>query len=181
MAKEELTGHGYYTVIPMRILLDESINPKARLLFGIISNLANQKGYCFASNSYLANVTGWHHKTISGFVNELHKAGYIDSQLGDYGQDRRIYITEGVERNDGTPHREMTAHNNIIIKVKDNYIPAGANKERNDGTPPSKTSAQQNEKIKPIGTGQHFILITPPQPDTPTDRLHRHAGVRQAF
>src|SRR5690606_7118992 len=167
MAKEELTGHGYYTVIPMRILLDESINPKARLLFGIISNLANQKGYCFASNSYLANVTGWHHKTISGFVNELHKAGYIDSQVGDYGQDRRIYITEGVERNDGTPHREMTegverndgtphremtAHNNIIIKVKDNYIPAGANKERNDGTPPAKTRLHKKKKIKTNGT-----------------------------
>src|SRR5690606_31530828 len=178
-------------------------------LFAVVANLSNQRGYCFASNSYLAKVTGWHHKTVSGFVSELIKAGYLKrfDEVTSTGLERRLFVTEGasvphrettegvpsndgggvakprrgVSSNDGGGRSQMTAQNNIRLKVKDNYIPAGANKERNDGTSPSKTSPQKKEKIKTIGTGKHFILITPPEPGSLKVRIHGDAGLREFF
>src|SRR5690606_38888005 len=145
--QEEITGHGYYAVLPMKVLLDESLNPKARLLFAVVANLSNQRGYCFASNSYLAKVTGWHHKTVSGFVSELIKAGYLKrfDEVTSTGVERRLFVIEGasvphremakgvpsndgggvakprrgVSSNDGGGRSQMTAQNIIRLKVKD--------------------------------------------------------------
>ncbi|GGI63810.1 helix-turn-helix domain-containing protein [Limosilactobacillus caviae] len=46
----------YYTNIPAFVRYDEELlrKPKSILLYGEIVALSNQKGYCWASNSYFA-------------------------------------------------------------------------------------------------------------------------------
>lgn len=156
--EEEQTGHGYYVTIPMRVLLDESLTPKARLLFGIIANLSNHRGYCFATNAYLAIVTGWHKDTISEFVTQLTQSNYVArfDQVTKNGLERRLKITVGssAERprrgrqNDLSGLGETALQNNIILNNKENN-----NEElRNSSSSPELFEVEGNpekEKLKP--------------------------------
>lgn len=72
---------GYYAIIPAVIRYDESITPNAKLLYGEITALCNEKGYCWASNKYFANLYGVSNVSISKWINQLAEAGYIDSTI----------------------------------------------------------------------------------------------------
>lgn len=50
--------HNYYAVIQSKILMCRRLNSTEKLLVAIISNLSNEKGYCFASNKYLGECLG---------------------------------------------------------------------------------------------------------------------------
>lgn len=46
---------GYHIVIPTFVFLDANLSPLERLLYGVLSGTANQKGYCVATNEALAS------------------------------------------------------------------------------------------------------------------------------
>lgn len=48
----------WYAVITADVLYDKTITARQKLLVAIISNLANEKGYCFASNKTLSEFIG---------------------------------------------------------------------------------------------------------------------------
>lgn len=56
--------------------LDKSINGELGLLL-IISSLCAEKGYCYASNEYLAQIFNEHTTTISRKIKKLKELGYI--------------------------------------------------------------------------------------------------------
>lgn len=56
--------------------LDKSINGELGLLL-IISSLCAEKGYCYASNEYFANLFNEHETTISRKIKKLSDKGYI--------------------------------------------------------------------------------------------------------
>lgn len=64
-------------VIPARYLIAEDISSTQKLLLGLISSLSNLKGYCFASNEYLANLLKVNKVTISHSISDLEKKGYL--------------------------------------------------------------------------------------------------------
>ena len=136
---EEIIGHGYYITVPMALVLDESISPKAKLLFGVIANLCNQRGYCFATNKYIGDLMGWHRDTVSGFINELIKKEWLIpfEEITPHGSQRRLKMGEfpqggvgevaeggsadsprGVRRNGLDPLGEMAEQNNINLNNK---------------------------------------------------------------
>ena len=47
-------NHSFYVTITAKILLDKSLTDRQKLLLALISNLSNERGFCFASNDYLA-------------------------------------------------------------------------------------------------------------------------------
>ena len=85
----------YYVVIPMPIYDDETLKDSAKLLYGLISSLINEEGYCFASNEYLAKKRKTTPQNISRLLNELEKKEYIVIiylRDGAIIKNRKIYI-----------------------------------------------------------------------------------------
>ena len=88
---------GYYAVIPANVRYDKNIPANAKLLYGEITALANDKGYCWASNSYFAELYEVSKETISRWISKLEKSGYVNVQI-IYKEntkeiiERRIYI-----------------------------------------------------------------------------------------
>ena len=68
---------GYYAVIPATVLFNEELKSNEKLLYAIITVLSNKEGYCFASNSYLANLLKAKPHTISKWVSHLKELGFV--------------------------------------------------------------------------------------------------------
>ncbi len=71
----------YYAIIPANIRYDDDISPNAKLLYGEITALCNEKGYCWASNSYFADLYGVSNKSVSRWIGQLIKKEYIYSEM----------------------------------------------------------------------------------------------------
>ena len=86
----------YYAIIPATIRYDKQLSPTAKLLYGELTALSNEKGYCWASNRYFSELYGVSPISISRYISQLKKLGYIrityDKNTKD--QDRRIYIND---------------------------------------------------------------------------------------
>lgn len=80
------------------ILLDDSIvkskkiNSTDKLVYGVILALSNNKGYCYASNDYIAKRVSLSKRTITKTISDLKKANYIKIETVDY--QRRIYLIQ---------------------------------------------------------------------------------------
>src|SRR5699024_12232676 len=67
----------YYAIIPANVRYDKDLINGAKLLYGEITALCNQEGYCWAGNSYFAELYSVTNRTISNWINTLESKGYI--------------------------------------------------------------------------------------------------------
>ncbi|MCS5594192.1 MAG: helix-turn-helix domain-containing protein [Porticoccaceae bacterium] len=72
---------GYYAIIPANVRYDKSLNANAKLLYGEITALSNEKGYCWAGNEYFASLYGVSKTSISKWVRRLADSGYVKVEL----------------------------------------------------------------------------------------------------
>ena len=93
MAQEKHQGTFY--IIPA-ILAEEGNLTKA-MLFGLITSLTNRKGYCYASNKYLAEKFNRKDKSIiSKYISELESGGWIITEIDkEAGNKRKIWLVMG--------------------------------------------------------------------------------------
>jgi hypothetical protein len=68
---------GYYAVIPASVRYDKNIPPNAKLLYGEITALCGQDGYCRAGNAFFAGLYGASERAVINWINSLKNAGYI--------------------------------------------------------------------------------------------------------
>lgn len=86
----------YYTVIPAFVRYDDDLlrKPKSILLYGEIAALSNQKGYCWANNSYFSKRLKVSGRMIQDYLDILVKKGYVARALkykpGTKQVDKRI-------------------------------------------------------------------------------------------
>lgn len=90
----------YNYVIPGTVLHSTKLTANAKLLYGVISSLSNQEGYCFASNEYFAEMMCVHYDTITSWVSELKKENHIfcKQQTGDF---RHIFLSTPGKKTEG--------------------------------------------------------------------------------
>lgn len=67
----------YYAIIPAKIRYDSNLVPNEKLLFGEITALSNRYGYCWADNKYFMNLYHKTNQTITVWIDDLVKAGYL--------------------------------------------------------------------------------------------------------
>lgn len=104
---------GYYAIIPANVRYDKSLTPNAKLLYGEITALCNEKGYCWAGNDYFAGLYDVSKTSISKWISSLRDCGYINIQL-DYAEGTKQilnrYITlvkDPIEEKLNTPLRKV--------------------------------------------------------------------------
>jgi len=74
-------NRSYFAIIPANVRYDNSLTPNAKLLYGEITALCNEKGFCWANNAYFAELYGVSNKSISKWINQLINYGYIASEM----------------------------------------------------------------------------------------------------
>lgn len=67
----------YYAIVPANVRYNKYLTNGAKLLYGEITALSNQNGYCWASNSYFAKLYNVSNKTISRWISQLNNNNYI--------------------------------------------------------------------------------------------------------
>ena len=77
----EENSPAFYAVIPANVRYDNSLKPNAKLLYGEITALCNDTGYCWAGNEYFAKLYNVGTKTITVWISELVNKGYIHRKL----------------------------------------------------------------------------------------------------
>lgn len=70
--------HNWYAVITAKVLLDKNLTETQKLLIALISNLSNEKGFCFASNKYLGDQLNKSAVTIQQNIAQLEEMGYLN-------------------------------------------------------------------------------------------------------
>ena len=67
----------YWAVIPAPVRYDTAIPANAKLLYAELSSLANDKGYCFASNAYFAANFSMTDTSVRRLLKALADRGFI--------------------------------------------------------------------------------------------------------
>lgn len=128
---EELLNKSYYAIIPATVRYNKKLKDKAKLLYGEITALCNEYGYCWASNNYFAELYSISKGTVSKLLAELKKYSYINIELiyKDNSKEvkKRIITllsnsTIPIVKNDIPPMDEIDKENNTSINnIKEYY------------------------------------------------------------
>lgn len=152
----------YYAIIPANIRYDTSVTPNAKLLYGEITALCNERGYCWANNEYFANLYGVSKKTISTWISQLREKGYIVSEIvykegSKEIKDRYLRICAyPIEENVNTPMEEKVKDNNTIIN---NTINNTSNKKEKKKTEFDVLIESYTENLNLRSTIYEFIKM----------------------
>ena len=110
----------YYGILPADVRYDKNLKPAEKILYSELTALVNVKGYCYASNSYFANLYGVHKKTVGGWIGHLAELGYIKVELilkegsNEVEERRRYIVTESeIVKKDNSSFKEIDNNDEI--------------------------------------------------------------------
>lgn len=156
---EPVSKPGYYAVIPADVRYDDQIPANAKLLYGEISALIGQEGFCFAGNDYFASIYGLSERTVRSLIGSLQKAGYVQVELekdSQTGQVLRRKIWLKVSSADERPVEEIfpTPGKNLPQGGEENFQPTLYTNLSN--TNREKENKKEKEKKKSFSTETEF-------------------------
>lgn len=149
----------YFAIIPADVRYDERLTANAKLLYGEITALCNEKGYCWATNDYFANLYGVTKKTVSRYVSELVDCGYITNEL--------FYAdgTKEVEKRIITLKKDTYGQNCLYPMDKNVHTPMDKNvQDNNTNNNNTNNKKEKYKKEKVVSEGK----IIPPSLDMVT-------------
>lgn len=139
----------YYAIIPANVRYDKELTANAKLLYGEITALCNEKGYCWATNNYFAELYGVSKTSTSKWIKQLIDKGYIKSRIKYKAgtkeiEERQLYlgiipieeklkgyttnVKDPIEEKLNTPIEEKLKDNTTLINNTSNI-----KKERKNG------------------------------------------------
>lgn len=123
---------GYYGILPASVRYDKNLKPMEKIMYSELTALSNKNGYCNATNSYFAELYEVGKNTVSLWISDLEKAGYIKTKLiYETGtkiiKERRIYISDPITKNNDTYHEKE-----VDPITKNNDTPITKNREDNN-------------------------------------------------
>ena len=145
-----------YAICLNKWALDKSINGELGLLL-IISSLCAEKGFCYASNTYLAELFGIPEQSVSRKLKKLKDKGYIEIQYTKKGCEvisREIRLTNLLT--DDYQNRQSTINKN----VKENNTSIKNTRKRNikeKATPPTLKEVQNYIQEKQLSVDADFF------------------------
>ena len=122
----------YYAIIPADVRYDNELPANAKLLYGEITALTNEKGYCWAGNRYFADLYNVTTVTVSRWIKMLCDKGYLTSN---------IFYKNGTKEIES---RQLSISGNKTIVQQKCYDPV----VKNDNTPPIEMLRGVNENVK---------------------------------
>ena len=111
----------YYAIIPANVRYS-TLKPNAKLLYGEITALSNKLGYCFASNSYFAELYNVNKNTVSRWLGDLKRLGFINIIIERDKNNQIIKRTLAIVKKDNSPIDEKVKVNNTSINNTSNNI-----------------------------------------------------------
>lgn len=141
---------GYYGILPANIRYDKNLKPMEKIMYSELTALSNKNGYCNATNSYFAELYEVSKNTVSLWIGDLEKAGYIKTKLiyesGTKNiKERRIYIANPITKNDDTYHEKE-----VDPITKNDDTPITKNREDNNTSiNNTRIILKENKKEKP--------------------------------
>ena len=181
--------NGYYAVIPASVRYDKNLKPAEKLLYGEISALCNKEGYCFAKNKYFAELYSVSQSSVSRWISNLTKLGFLEVQIIRNQKneviERRIYIkdinfknshpdttVENVSKKDSENVQEGYVQNCVEGYVQKNQYPVceiaqynnininNIEREKEEIISDEKNKEILNMKIEtPLENNQEIVLI----------------------
>jgi hypothetical protein len=130
----------YYAIISAEVRYDKNLSANAKLLYGEITCLTNENGFCFATNKYFADLYDKSKVTISKWISELVLSGYLSTSYtykeGSKEIDKRYIsiLKGGIKENLKGGIKENFKDNNTSINntsiIKEKIIKNGINAEQ---------------------------------------------------
>ncbi len=117
----------YYAILTAEVRYSKTLTPNAKLLYAEITALINMNGICFATNKYFSQLYGKTKTTVSKWVSELVKEGYIELHFtykeGTKEIDKRYIriLKGGVAKQNYNPLVKNLKDNNININNNTTY------------------------------------------------------------
>lgn len=127
----------YYAIIPANVRYDKGLPSGAKLLYGEITALCNQSGFCWAPNSYFATLYEKDEKTIRRWISALEERNYVIKNI-QFEEDGKTVIRrclsisnvptygqncpEGTDKNVPTPTDKNVHYNNTSMNNTNEYI-----------------------------------------------------------
>ena len=167
----------YYAIIPANVRYNEKICPNAKLLYGEITALCNEKGFCWASNDYFSQLYKVSKVSISKWIKQLVNEGFVKSEIirGDNKEILNRYLTlvnDPIKEKFNTPIKEKFKENNTLIN---NTINRDMSSDKSDNAPPVidtqidiPKKQEKKETLYNTHTWNDWVKIY--------DRLHKGTG-----
>ena len=152
----------YYAIIPANVRYDKTLKANAKLLYGEITALANDKGFCWSTNSYFASLYDVSKTSISVWISELEKRGYISLEMtykkgSKQIEQRKIFIATPIQENLHTYARKLKypIKENLNTPIQENLKDNIYNNNINNNTKKNNTiNTAQVKKLAPTKFSQ---------------------------
>ena len=114
-----MTKPNYYAIIPAEVRYS-NLKPNAKLLYGEITALSGKLGYCYATNNYFAELYDVSKNTVSRWIGDLNKLGFINIKVERNENKQVIKRKIGIIQKDNSPIYKMSKENNTSINNTSN-------------------------------------------------------------
>ena len=156
-----MENKNYYAIIPAPVRYCKDLKANEKLMYGELTALSNDKGFCFASNEYFSNLYDVSKTSISKWISNLEKNKFIKiKMIYEPGtkqiKQRRIYIAPLLKKSSIPIEEKLNTP--IEEKLKDIYILTNNNNINNNNSTKSKKRQYSEKTTKAFS---HFAELFP--------------------